>query len=93
MILQVKHKKYYTNITDKDLIDKCVNFFLDGCTSYAISFENDPKYIITKQKTKSIDCYLLKGFNNELKFVPEHAEKDNDFNKILKKGLDSIEIV
>ena len=92
MILKVKNKEYFTNITNQELIDKCVNFFLDGCTSYAISFENKPEYHIKKTRLKNIDCVILKGFNNDLKFVPKHAEKDDTFDKVMYKGLDSIEI-
>ena len=92
MVLKVKNKEYYTNITNKDLIDKCINFFLDGCTSYAISFENKPEYVISKQRIKNIDCKVLKGFNNELKFVPVHAKEAKNIDSLLSKGLDSIEI-
>jgi hypothetical protein len=93
MVLKVRNKEYYTNITNDELISKCVDFFIDGCTSYAISFENEPKYHIGMQQVKNIDCIVLKGFNNSLKFVPLHAENDNDFDMVLSKGLDSIEII
>ena len=37
----VKHKKYYTNIIDQARLEICRKFFSDGCTSYAISFDNE----------------------------------------------------
>lgn len=93
MELQIEHKKYYTNITNQELIDKCVDFFSKGCTSYAISFENEPKTVISKTKIKGINCMILKGFNNEFKFVPIHAKSEHNINGLLSKGLDSIEIL
>ena len=92
MVHKIKHKEYYTNITSQELIDKCIHFFSEGCTSYAISFENAPKYVICEEKVKNISCKILKGFNDKLMFVPIHAKDSKTIDDLYKSGLDSIEI-
>lgn len=91
MIIKIQHKDYYTNISDNEIIEKCIKFFSEGCTSYAIT-NVDQKYHICKSKEKGIYVIMVKDFNNEFKFVPYWAKNIEDTNKILQKGLNIIQL-
>jgi len=91
--MTVEGKKYYTNITDKQRLAKCVNFCKSGCLSYAISFDNSKDAIIQTVSLKNIKVNYLRKMNFEQCFLPERAANLNDSESVLKKGLDLIEIV
>lgn len=92
MIITVDHNRYFTNLTDESQIEKCRNFYSEGCTSYAISFNNLPQWVIYRTNEKGFDSLILKNMNNEYKFVPEDVKDISDSNEIIKKGLTMIEL-
>lgn len=91
MILNIKNIDYYTNISDNEIIDKCVDFFSKGCTSYAIT-SVESKFHICKSKEKGFDVIMVKDINNEFKFVPSWAKDIKEADKILQKGLNLIQL-
>lgn len=93
MELLINGNEYYTNLTDEYLIEKCKEFFSDGCTSYAISFYNLPKDIITRLKVDKFECYVLKGFNFDFKFVHKRHSDINNAKELLGRGVDLIELI
>lgn len=93
MIIKVNDERYFTNINDVHQLNKCKEFFSDGCTSYAISFNNLPKDVITKMKVDKMECYVLRGFNFDFMFVPEKVKDIREAKELLSKGLDLIELL
>jgi hypothetical protein len=91
--IKVNNSIYSTNIEDLRLIKKCIDFFSDGCVSYAISFFNEPESVITKMKIDKMECYVLKGFNFNYRFVPVEYEKINTVEDLASKFLNLIELI
>ena len=89
----VAGKSYYTNITDINLIHKCKRFFSDGCSSYAISFDNESEDIIKSVKIEGFPANYLRKMNFEKCFLPASAAMLNDSKQVLQKGLDLIELL
>jgi hypothetical protein len=92
MNITVNHNEYYTNISDIDKISKCQDFFKSGCTSYAISFNVHPKYVICKNREKGFETKILKGINDRLKFVPVKY-KDLSGDELIMKGINLVELI
>ena len=91
--INVQGIDYFTNIEDLELILKCVNFFSNGCTSYAVSFENEKESIINESKANGMDVKYLRDFNFQKYFIPKRAAGLTDAKQILSKGLDLIELL
>jgi hypothetical protein len=86
-------KGYYTNIEDQELIKKCVGFFSQGCTSYAISFHNLPKMIAFRTIENGHSSYILKDFNFNYKFISIEFKDYSSAKDLIRKGLTLIELV
>ena len=92
MIITVDNNRYFTNLSDESLIEKCKEFYSSGCLSYAVSFYNLPNWAISRTKEKGFDCLILKDWNSEYRFVPEHAKDITEADKVIQKGLNIIEL-
>ena len=91
--IKVKDSTYYTNILDLSKTIKCVKFFSDGCTSYAISFNNKQSDIIKQVNLEGHKVNYLRNMNFNECFIPERAKGLTDSESVLKKGLDLIELL
>ena len=93
MKVTVKEKHYFTNISDSKNIQKCLQFFSDGCSSYAVSFNNNEKDIIKETKIEGFRANYLRKMNFNECFVPMWAQNIKDSKQVLEKGLDLIELL
>lgn len=89
----INDKKYYTNVSNQILLDKCVKFFSDGCQSYAISFDNKQSDIITTVKIDGMLVNYLRNMNFSQCFIPERLSNVTNSIEILEKGIDLIELL
>ena len=89
----INGRVYLTNVNDPSKITKCIDFFSDGCLSYAISFDNEKSSIIQNTKYKNKDVAYLKRMNFEQVFIPIRAKDVKTSEKMLKKGYDLIELL
>jgi len=90
---KVNGVSYYSNIKDYERLAKCINFFSDGCTSYAISFDNQKESIIQTINLEGIYVHYLRKMNFEQCFLPQRAKDLKESKEVLQKGLDLIEIL
>lgn len=91
--LIVNNKEYYTNITDSLRLQKCKDFFSDGCVSYAISFDNNTANKTHEVKLKNRMVVHLREINFNQCFIPRIAKKFKTSESILRNGLDLIELL
>lgn len=89
----INDRAYLTNVNDPVKLNKCIEFFREGCSSFAISFNNHKNDIIQEIKLKGHHVAYLKRANLGQLFIPIIAKDADTSEKILKKGLDLIEIL
>ena len=88
----VNNKEYWSNI-EGERLQKCIMFFSDGCSSYAISFDNKESDIIDRVSIEGMEANILRGFNFKKCFVPNIVKDYKDSDMVLRKGLDLIELL
>jgi hypothetical protein len=92
-LITIKGHRFVTNITDYNLLNKCIEFLSDGCSSYAISFSNKEKDIIKTTNIEGFKANYLRNMNFDKCFLPERAKDITEARKVLQKGLDLIELL
>ncbi len=91
--IQINSLYYYTNITDNDRLNKCIDFYSNGCTSCVVSFDNKQSDVIMEKQVKGKPAKVLKSVNFAQCFLPSFVSNCTKAVEIARKGYDLIELL